>query len=93
MACRFLEDRECAVGAAVIHENDLVGAARHVGQDSPCSAQEFRKNRFFIVDRDGNGETESWIHGIARPSMGFRLPDSIRWRAYVQPEQAIIERE
>src|SRR5258708_13719150 len=76
LACRFFEDRECAVGAAVIHEYNFVGAARHVVQDSPRPAQEVRKNRFFIVNRDGNGASESWIHGIARlfdgvPPAGF----------------------
>ena len=72
----LFEERESAIGAAIVHENDFVRAAGELVEDGASSAQEFRENGLFIVKRNRKGETERRVDIVALPSSGSPAPCS-----------------
>ena len=69
------------VGAAVVHEHDLVGAARELVQDRADPAQELRKDLLFVVQRDRDGDPRRSGHGRRLPlkyTMFKRVTPNIR---------------
>jgi hypothetical protein len=66
-ARRRLEQLERVIGAAVVHEDDLVRAARDRIEHGAEASQQLGDARRLVVERDRDGEPEARAHRRARP--------------------------
>ena len=72
----LFEDGASAVGAPVIDDNNFVRPARECDQDIVEALQEFRQNRFFVVDGNGYREPKRFGHRIHRTLQAGKSPNA-----------------
>jgi hypothetical protein len=63
----YFDESDGAIGAAVVNEEQFMWTAGKRIEDSQRAAQEFGQNTFFVVQRDGEREAETFAHDFLLP--------------------------
>ena len=73
------EHPKSSVGTAIVHENHFVRTAGERVEDGSGPANELGHNRFFVVDRDGDGDARASNHRQNSPPSDI-TPVTLRFR-------------
>ena len=62
-----LDDRQVAVHAAVVDQDDLVAGSGERVNDATDALEEFRQHRLLVVERDADRHGGRTVHAVASP--------------------------